>query len=416
MTLGVISMGKGSAMPTAYRMLVLAAVSAALVILLWVLPASAQQVAVADVRVGPHPDKTRLVLDLTGPARFRYALAANGEAVFIDLPGANWRSAPFGARHSRGLITEFTHSAGPDGVSLSVLTDGPVAVKPPFLLPPGEGRGYRLVFDLVRSPRAMAATSPATSFGADPDTVEVASADPTYSPAPPPRNRTQMAAMRRSAQTDAKPKQVAQNATPPPKGRSGLFGVEGLYLRGGLGAAFLSTSDNSGSGNQNSTDYETGWELGGAIGMDLQNSFRVEAELRYATNNLQSINGSAGGSTQNSGTVDGDMSSLAVMANLDYDFPEQLGFTPFVFGGVGLAQLSLNDASVNGSTFANSSATVYAMQAGAGLSIEIDPRTRLEGYYRYFETGDPEFTDTSGNPFDGEYASHSFIAGIRISF
>ena len=58
---------------------------------------------------------------------------------------------------------------------------------------------------------------------------------------------------------------------------------------------------------------------------------------------------------------------------------------------------------------------VAAMQIGAGFSFDIDRRTKLDVGYRYFETQNPEFSDSTGTPFTSTFASHNFLVGARIN-
>src|SRR5690606_38170546 len=111
-----------------------------------------------------------------------------------------------------------------------------------------------------------------------------------------------------------------------------------------------------------------------------------------------------------------DTSLLGFMANAAYDFQTPYAITPFVFGGLGLGIVSLNNIHGTGGGSYDSSDTVFAMQAGAGVSTDLSPNLALEASYRYFETTDPELTDSNGAPFTYEYMSHMFMMGMRYKF
>ncbi|MEQ9349474.1 MAG: AMIN domain-containing protein, partial [Alphaproteobacteria bacterium] len=49
-------------------------------------PAAAAGPQVMDVRLGVHPDRTRLVLDLSGPVPFRIFTLVEPRRVVVDLP------------------------------------------------------------------------------------------------------------------------------------------------------------------------------------------------------------------------------------------------------------------------------------------------------------------------------------------
>ena len=50
---------------------------------------------VTALRVGVHPDKTRIVLDVSNQTDLGYEVSADGRAVFIDLPSTEWQSWVF---------------------------------------------------------------------------------------------------------------------------------------------------------------------------------------------------------------------------------------------------------------------------------------------------------------------------------
>ena len=104
------------------------------------------------------------------------------------------------------------------------------------------------------------------------------------------------------------------------------------------------------------------------------------------------------------------------MANAAYDFSNQGTYIPFVYGGVGMAGVFMEDLKVDGTLIADSKDWVFAMQTGGGISIPIDPGTTLEASYRYFQTRDPEFGDERDQPFTSTFSSHSLMIGARLQF
>ena len=47
-------------------------------------------------------------------------------------------------------------------------------------------------------------------------------------------------------------------------------------------------------------------------------------------------------------------------------------------------------------------------------AFPVNPNADLTVGYRYFGTGDPEFTEATGAKFDTEYATHNFEVGIKF--
>ena len=82
--------------------------------------------------------------------------------------------------------------------------------------------------------------------------------------------------------------------------------------------------------------------------------------------------------------------------------------------GLGMALLSLNDLKAINSAMANDMDVVAALQLGAGFTFDLDRRTKIELGYRYFETQNPEFSDSTGTPYESVFASHKFLLGARV--
>ena len=108
-----------------------------------------------------------------------------------------------------------------------------------------------------------------------------------------------------------------------------------FYVRGLFGGIFARESDLSGSGNNNTTEFDAGFSLSGAVGADMKNNFRAEAEFIYTNSSVKSIAGTANSTTLNTGNVTGSLITYSGMGNLVYEIPQQSLFTPFVFAGAG---------------------------------------------------------------------------------
>lgn len=206
----------------------------------------------------------------------------------------------------------------------------------------------------------------------------------------------------------------------------------GWYVSGQAGASFLNDADIEATDEGNALDseieHDVGFGVGGALGYDIGNGFRVEGEIGYRQNDLDEISG-RGVSTPFEGEFsDGDMSALSFMANVFYDFYTQSPWKPYVGGGIGVAEVSINDAEVGrfsiggmedperGGDFADDEDTVFAWQVGTGIGYEVNPWATVSLDYRYFATEDPSFTDPDGINFDSEYGSHNASVSLRYRF
>ena len=118
------------------------------VLFLGLVPALAQP-ALQSVRIGEHPDKTRLVLEFSEEPSYRVFTLADPPRVVIDLPellgGVEGEALP----STRGMITALRYGLFSPGTSRIVLDiAGPVGIRSVMVLPPLDGSGHRLVLDI----------------------------------------------------------------------------------------------------------------------------------------------------------------------------------------------------------------------------------------------------------------------------
>jgi N-acetylmuramoyl-L-alanine amidase len=89
------------------------------------------------------------VIDLSAAVEYRIFTLSDPYRVVIDLPEISWRLPPGAPASGVGLIATYRYGLFKPGTSRVVLdVKGPVAVASAFVLPPAEGRQYRLVLDL----------------------------------------------------------------------------------------------------------------------------------------------------------------------------------------------------------------------------------------------------------------------------
>lgn len=417
--------------------------------------AVAASAVVNDVRVGEHPGATRVVLDISQRTNATFDVSSDGRTLFIVMPDAEWRAGAFAAKHAKGLLTDFKQSASGNGVELSLVLDQPVRMKPPFFVAPEGTQGERVVIDLVPDP-AMAAVAAqaapvAASRAARPapavatPNVPLASAQPAQLASnanmlPPtdvamekrmvagpsnivPPQTAPVAAPTEVAQASYSmtPNQKTTQAAPqvaqaqPPATRAAPASDTGglLYIKAAAGMNVMEESDAKGSNNDAAIETDFGWIVNGGLGLDLKNGFRLEGEVLYSQSKASQIRGTANGTAVASGQAEGDISLLGFMANVAYDFNTPYAITPFIFGGVGIANVSLNGVGAAGAQAYDTSDNVFAMQGGAGLSTDLTDRTSVDLSYRYLETLEAQMSDASGAPFDFRYATHMFLMGLK---
>jgi N-acetylmuramoyl-L-alanine amidase len=117
--------------------------------------AAESQRRVAAVRLWESPEYTRAVFDVTGPVEYKVFTLDGPDRVVIDIKNAEV-AGKFTSPAAQGLVRG-VRSGRPAPRDLRLVMDLSSAGKAKsFLLPPAEGKGYRLVVDLY--PRGAATT------------------------------------------------------------------------------------------------------------------------------------------------------------------------------------------------------------------------------------------------------------------
>ena len=195
--------------------------------------------------------------------------------------------------------------------------------------------------------------------------------------------------------------------------KTGAFRLNNTYARGSVGMQLADESSNDGNGEYDQ-EWDPGFIFSGVIGTKLEDGFRAEGEFFYSNASLKQVSGSWNGRTFNTERVQGDISSTAILGNIVYDFKSNSRLTPYGMAGIGMSLLSLNDLNASNIAMANDMDLVAALQVGAGFSLDLDKKTKIDIGYRYFETRTPEFSDSTGIPYESVFASHNFLLGARV--
>jgi N-acetylmuramoyl-L-alanine amidase len=157
-----------------------------LVLLALLLPAAPAlgKPEVLDVRLGLHPDKTRVVLDLTEAPGYRIFPLADPYRMVVDLSEVVWRLPDGHAPQGRGLVQSLRYGLFAPGTSRVVLDlAGPTRIQEVQVLPPSDGAPTRLVIDLA----AISETDFQASLRGAPLISSVAMTAPAALVLPPPK-------------------------------------------------------------------------------------------------------------------------------------------------------------------------------------------------------------------------------------
>jgi opacity protein-like surface antigen len=186
---------------------------------------------------------------------------------------------------------------------------------------------------------------------------------------------------------------------------------DGAYARVEGGWSNLDdNSFNTGAGRVDSKYDDDGYIAGAAIGSKM-GPWRAEIEALYSENDVKSnnLNGAA------LAGVDGKTKLTAGMVNGYYDFG-QARFKPYVGGGVGYANVKLDNYRGGGTTLADDDDNVLAYQGIAGVSYELNPCWSINGEYRYIGTNDAEINTFGGGKSKVAYDSNNVMVGLSYKF
>jgi opacity protein-like surface antigen len=197
----------------------------------------------------------------------------------------------------------------------------------------------------------------------------------------------------------------------------------GLYLRGGAGAVFAETLDQSlsyaptvvGLATAKETPFDAGLSWFGAVGFQFAGGTRTELEYKRMTPPFDAVIYSGGPAPNPAAPFDENFTVQAVMSNVYFDLVNDSRLTPYVGVGVGGARVE-NELGERDAAF--------AYQGRAGVEVAVSDRLSIGAEYVYFRTlevvygpkefvaGGPAGPRTDGDPF----ASSSVLGTVRLMF
>ncbi len=178
---------------------------------------------------------------------------------------------------------------------------------------------------------------------------------------------------------------------------AGAAQAQNFYV-GGYGAMNY-THDGNANGNEKMV-YDPGYGVGAVGGYVMGNGIRLEGEIAYRSNGVDTLDGVS---------VGADMTSWAFMANVLYDINTQSSIRPHIGGGLGVARGTIETGSLEYSD------TVFAAQFIVGVDYMVAPDLALTLDFRHMRTQDLSLGAGAG--LGGvEYANSSLAVGLRKSF
>ncbi|MBI1213795.1 MAG: outer membrane beta-barrel protein [Alphaproteobacteria bacterium] len=156
--------------------------------------------------------------------------------------------------------------------------------------------------------------------------------------------------------------------------------------------------------------FDTGWAVLATVGYAFHNHFRLEGEVGYRHNKIDTVLARFSSTTG----IAGDLDELSLMANVIYDI--QLGSKTTLSLGVGAgADRAKLDTTAN---FFDDEDWGFAYQGIVGLAYNLSSKTQLTLNYRYFRVNDLSFDGALGLAAinTDDVTKHTVTLGLRYSF
>lgn len=159
------------------------------------------------------------------------------------------------------------------------------------------------------------------------------------------------------------------------------------------------THDGAVNGTANAS-YNLGFGLGGTVGYAMPNGLRLEGEISYRQNDIDSIGGFPSG---------GELDSWAFMGNAVYEINVQSAVKPHIGGGIGIVHGAVDYGGVSYSD------NQFGAQFIVGVDYKMAPDLSLVLDYHYLVTED--FGFGAGSGLGGvQYGNSTILAGLRKTF
>ena len=196
-----------------------------------------------------------------------------------------------------------------------------------------------------------------------------------------------------------------------------------MYISMFGGGSFLNdvTSIKQESGGQNySASFNTGYIIGGAFGVHVNDRLRGEIEMSHAGWSAKGFSGltNDGGVTS---TASGTLDATYLLANLWFDLPNNHAVTPYLGGGLGVGFVNANVLfnNFNHDDGYTGGGTGLAFQIGGGLKKALTDKIDFDVGYRFKGITGINFgsLENSNQPYNGaNLYSHNLQLGLTFKF
>ncbi len=206
--------------------------------------------------------------------------------------------------------------------------------------------------------------------------------------------------------------QPAQSATMN-IGRAYVGAAAGIIIPDDLDGTF--TGALAGGGH---FTFTVGPAFTGLIGYHLNGILAVEGELGYASSDYDRFNGSLNGVAV-SASAKGSVYTTILLANvLATPLGASSGFSPYIGGGLGLANLDSTINAIGGMGVHNTSnATDFAANLVAGFALDASGGWSIGGRYRFVWVNTSGTTTSGGSTIRrNDFTAHVITANATFRF
>jgi opacity protein-like surface antigen len=195
--------------------------------------------------------------------------------------------------------------------------------------------------------------------------------------------------------------------------------TENFYASVFGGAAFGSTLDGHLTlySIQVGMPLNTGYLIGGSIGLQVSPNLRGELELSYSSRPVAGTLDISGDGNDPHAEVDsGSFGALYVLGNLWYDFNTAGSLTPYLGGGLGVATLFPDiSAGQDGTNFVDPSVAL-AGQLGGGIRSRVSESLSLDIGYRAKGVVNGSLASPNLTLAELQYIDHTVQLGLDFAF
>jgi len=104
---------------------------------------------VSDVRIGQHPGKTRIVIDVSDKSQFQTSFEDNDKVLVVSLPGTSWGAEAKTRAAGQSLVAGYDAANIGSGAVVKIMMNAPATLAYQKAIKPSGTRGHRIVLDVV---------------------------------------------------------------------------------------------------------------------------------------------------------------------------------------------------------------------------------------------------------------------------